>query len=587
MTTASQQLFTINGALSTNKTVWQNLDSLAVACNSFITFDINQGKWCVIINKPGSSTISFNDSNIIGGINISGTGLTNFYNQVQISFPHKDLVGRTDTVIAKLDSSQWYPNEQSNVLNISTDLTNDPVQAEVIGITQLKQSRIDNVIQFQTDFSKLGVKAGDLIDVTNSQYGYTNKMFRVITVEEVDNDTGSINLNITGLAYDANIYDFTTVTRQLRSPVTGIITKTLNNDIKDNNATASAALLFLPGLISYGANRLWDFLFPNTKKSIADALVKTPAITLTATANVCEGSSVTVAVAMCCPTCADFTGVTVPYTITGVASSFVGIPLTGNITLSATGTATLTIPTIDNGSTDGDRTMSIKVDTVTKTVVLKDKTSLAIAASAVSIVEGTSSTVTFTVTGVADGSKPYTITGSTSQVTTPLSGNVTISGGTGTLVINTTDIDAIADNTISINFDAGTYYCVRQNMSITITHTGTPPPTPPADTTCVRINVPYAWCPVYDGTTGQVKSITPSAYMSVEAPVSGGPTITLPTSLTVTAGSPSTVTIGNTVTVDATTTKPGVSINVVTSFNSIPVNGIVTGTLTTVRGIPL
>lgn len=585
MTTASQNLFTINGVISTNKTVWQNLDSLAIACNSFITYDINQGKWCVVINKTGNSVASFNDTNIIGGINISGTGLTSFYNQVQVNFPHKDLIGQTDTVIATLDQNYWYPNEQPNILNITTDLTNDPVQAEVIGIAQLKQSRVDTVIQFQTDFSKLGLKAGEIIDVTNSEYGYTNKLFRVITVEEIDNDSGSINLNITALAYDSNVYDFTTVSRQLRTPVTGIITKASNTAIQSNNVSGSLARIFLPSLLLYGANKLWDYLFPSTKKAIADAIMKTPTVTVTAADTVCEGNSVTVNVSMCCPACVNLTGVTVGYKITGIASSFLGVPKTGNITLNSTGNGSLVIPIINNNIVDGNKTMTIEIEGVTKTITVKDRSTLVVTANHDSIVEGQSVVVTFTVTGVADGSKPYTITGSTSQVTTPLTGNVNIAGGTGTLTINTADQDAGADHIITVNLDADTFYCARTTKNITITYTGTPTPPPQPDTSCNRVLVPYGWCPTYEGGTGKVKELTPTGYVSVEGNISGLPTVTVPLTVSVTKGSPSTVTVLTTATVNASTNKPGVSVDVITSFSSIPANGIVTGSLTTIKGV--
>jgi hypothetical protein len=54
--------------------------------------------------------------------------------------------------------------------------------------------------------------------------------------------------------------------------------------------------------------------------------------------------------------------------------------------------------------------------------------------------------------------------------------------------------------------------------------------------------------------------------------------------VSVTAGSPSTVTVLTTASIDATANKPGQDFKVITTFNTIPANGVVTGTITTVTG---
>jgi len=43
---------------------------------------------------------------------------------------------------------------------------------------------------------------GDIIDITNSTLGFTNKLFRIITVAEVESDNG-LQSEITALEYDS------------------------------------------------------------------------------------------------------------------------------------------------------------------------------------------------------------------------------------------------------------------------------------------------------------------------------------------------------------------------------------------------
>lgn len=577
----SRAQYEINGVLSTNKTVLQNIQTLAEASGCFFTFDINTGKWCVVINQPGSSVASFNDSNIIGAISISGTGLKDFYNQVNIEFPHKDLLDETDMLIAKLDPSLLYPNESTNILNLSYDIFNDPVQAELIGITQLKQNRIDKIIQFETDFSMLGLKAGDIIDVTNSIYGYTNKLFRVINIEENDSDNGSISLKITALEYDAGVYDTTGVSRSMRTNKHGITAINSNTAIAADKVAGDTANLSKL-LIPLAATSLFNWLFPTLAKDLLEAL-NNPAVTITGTDDICEGQTATVNVAVCCSSCTDLSTVKVDYEITGtgITAADIGVPLKGKIQLAADGTGSLEIPILNDGITEGNETLSITINKVKKDIIIHDPKTRTVTVTPTTVVEGGSATFTITTTGTPDGSYPYTLSGD--GISSPLSGNVTITGGTGSVSVSTQDIDAIADRTVILNFDAGKFYCSSTSNPLTVTHTGTPPPEPPPTTNCNPVVVPYFWCPVYDP-DGKVLRLDALSSVAVCSPQTGQPTITVPLTVSVTPGSPSTVTILTTATIDASTGKGGQKFDLITSFNSIPTFGIVTGTTTQVSG---
>lgn len=209
----------------------RNIQTIANACSSWVTFDINQGKWAVIINREGTSIKSFDDTNIIGAINIRGTGVFELYNKVELNFPNKDILDQKDNITYAIPSNQRFPNEFENTLNFSLDCINNPVQAEILALRELKQSRIDKIIEFRTDFSSLGLKAGDLIDVTNSAYAYENKLFRVLSISEEDGDDNNIVLNITAFEYDADVYDTTGIEKQVRTTNNGIVSSTTNSAV--------------------------------------------------------------------------------------------------------------------------------------------------------------------------------------------------------------------------------------------------------------------------------------------------------------------------------------------------------------------
>jgi hypothetical protein len=236
--TVTQARYRVNGYLDTNNTILQNLEELASSATSFVSFDTTTGKWTISINRIATSSYSFNDDNIVGGIQVSETEFDSMYNSVEVQFPHKDLTNQRDWVRVDIPTANRLPNEPINTLTISTNVINDPIQAEQIGITELKQSRINKVVEFQTDFSTLGLKAGDLIDITNSIYAWTNKLFRIISISEEDDDEGNIILNYVCLEYDADVYDYSNLEYFERSRATGITPKLINTEISSSDDAA-------------------------------------------------------------------------------------------------------------------------------------------------------------------------------------------------------------------------------------------------------------------------------------------------------------------------------------------------------------
>jgi len=215
--------YKINGLINTERPVMENLESICVACGTFLSYDVQQGKWAVIINRVGTSQALFNDSNILGPIQVSGTGLRDLYNSVTVEYPLRDTVDQTDFVTVSIPAGDRFANEPDNELKITMSMCNEPVQAQLLALIELKQSRIDRIVTFNTDYSMLSLNAGDIITVTNTLYGFNSAPFRVITLKEVDTDDGSIQIEITALQYDANVYSTADLTRYIRSDRNGII----------------------------------------------------------------------------------------------------------------------------------------------------------------------------------------------------------------------------------------------------------------------------------------------------------------------------------------------------------------------------
>jgi hypothetical protein len=250
------------------------------SCNTWLSYDALEGKWAVVINRAGTAQYAFTDSNIISGVKLTTTDLTGYYNSVEVRFHNIELRDREDYVVLEIPQDQRLPNEPDNRLIINAPMVNNQIQAELIGMIELKQSRLDKVIEFQTDFSYVNIEAGTIISVTNTVYGWTNKLFRVLQMSENEQD-GTIVISITAQEYDANVYDDSDLFEYLREKEDGLIELdplvdvspvTDNTELLDSGGTNIPLALGLSLILSKltelfgsndGSNSLVDQLITN------------------------------------------------------------------------------------------------------------------------------------------------------------------------------------------------------------------------------------------------------------------------------------------------------------------------------------
>jgi hypothetical protein len=303
----------------------------------------------------------------------------------------------------------------------------------------------------------------------------------------------------------------------------------------------------------------------------------------------CPGQSTTLSVSHDCEVCF----LTTPdyvydYTITGLTAGEVDVPLEGTLTMSgANGSLTFTVDNIS-----GDKTFNVQVGDNTTYYRVYDEPSeyvQGVTATPSSITEGQSTTINVATVGKTNGDTlNYTISGDTGSISTALTGTVTVTSNTASLTINTTDDSAFgATETCTVTFTptAENSCTIASNtVDVTITNNATTGPQPPADTTCEYTQVPVVWCAVYDGTSGALKDVTVRRYAYLPIPQAGESTVTVPLTCSVSGGAMS---IDSTINVASSSSLGGIPYNVITSFNSVAANGLITGTTTTVYGYDL
>jgi len=218
---AQQRRYRVNGPLDTANPCLTNLQFLADSCDSWVQYTETTGQWRIVPNKPYtgllSSLYNVNDDVLLGGIQINPIDLNDTYNQVEVAYPNTNVKDQTDYQIVDLTdpTTAWYanfnsvlsPNEAVNRLNISLPLVNNAVQAKYLAVRRLLQSREDLVISCVLDYSGIQIDAGDVIRVNHNSYGWTDKLFRVSSVNEVQDQEGNLLASIEAFEYNGDIYD--------------------------------------------------------------------------------------------------------------------------------------------------------------------------------------------------------------------------------------------------------------------------------------------------------------------------------------------------------------------------------------------
>ena len=199
----------VNGVVRTSEPVWSNLERMAEAMTSWFTYDTHSGLYSWVINEAGNVVTggSLTEADIIGPIQISGSGLTNLYNSVEIEYPSANLRDQPHYVRIELPTTLRNAYEPDNTLQMTSEFLNNQPQAMAMADITLRTSRLDRTVVIVMDYTKINLRAGDIISVTSDTYGWTAKEFRIMRVREIEGDDGSLRLEFTCSEYDDTIYE--------------------------------------------------------------------------------------------------------------------------------------------------------------------------------------------------------------------------------------------------------------------------------------------------------------------------------------------------------------------------------------------
>jgi hypothetical protein len=242
--------FEFDGLLDTAQPVMTNLQLMASSCDCLIKFNEITSTWGVIVQSPTYTVaMALTDSDIISAMSISPLDLSNSFNIAEVKYAdgsQQDSFNSVTYDLAVIDPSLLYPNEPANKQQITLQFVNTNVRAQLLANRFLKSCREDLQVQLTIDFSGLQLEAGDIVSITNVNYGWTAKLFRVAKVVENFGDDGSVSASLTLMEYNNTVYNDASITQFTPAPNTGLSNPLTFGTITAPTITSSNPLALNP-----------------------------------------------------------------------------------------------------------------------------------------------------------------------------------------------------------------------------------------------------------------------------------------------------------------------------------------------------
>jgi len=221
-------LFDCNAVLDTSKKVINNVRDLIKGMRGFMPYV--EGKYKLIIETTGTASITLNEDDIVGGYTLSSPSKSDKYNRVIVSYINPDRQFQVDeTQFPPIDDSSLPSADQHNTMKTADGgfllegrfdfktLTNTYQATEMAEII-LRRSREQLSLDINVGFDAYDLAIADIVNITHSSLGFTNKPFRVMGI--TFNSDYTIQLSL--VEHQDSHYTFATQTQAPTVPSTSL-----------------------------------------------------------------------------------------------------------------------------------------------------------------------------------------------------------------------------------------------------------------------------------------------------------------------------------------------------------------------------
>ncbi len=217
-----------NAIIDTSSPVIDNVREFLKGCRGYLPYV--GGKYKLIVETTGSSSITVTEDDIIGGYTLASPTKNSKYNRVICSYVNPDRNYQVDEVqFPEIDDSGYSAADKHAAMKTVDggfllegrfDLKNitSPYQALELAEVILRRSREALGLTINVSFSAYDVAIGDILGVTHSSLGFSNKQFRVLGI----NFNADFTLGLDLMEHQDSHYTWATKTQVASTPSTNL-----------------------------------------------------------------------------------------------------------------------------------------------------------------------------------------------------------------------------------------------------------------------------------------------------------------------------------------------------------------------------
>ena len=221
-------IFDTNAVIDTSRKVIDNVRDILRGCRGYLPYV--QGKYRLVIETTGTASVSLGEDDIIGGYSLASPSKNSKYNRVIATFINPDRNFQADQVTFPPtdDSSLPSADQHATMKNIDGGFLlegkfdfktiTSPYQAEEMAEIILRRSRESLGLNITAGFKAYELHIGDIVNITLSSLGFSNKAFRVLSM--VFNEDYTISLTL--VEHQDSHYTFATKGQVASTPSTNL-----------------------------------------------------------------------------------------------------------------------------------------------------------------------------------------------------------------------------------------------------------------------------------------------------------------------------------------------------------------------------
>ncbi len=217
-----------NAIIDTSSPVIDNVREFLKGCRGYLPYV--GGKYKLIVETTGSSSITITEDDIIGGYTLNSPTKNSKFNRVICSFVDPDRNYQVNEVqFPEIDDSGYATADKHATMKavdggfllegrFDLKTITSPYQALELAEVILRRSREALGLTINVSFSAYDIAIGDIVGVTHSSLGFSNKQFRVLAI----NFNADFTLGLDLMQHEDSHYTWATKTQVASTPSTNL-----------------------------------------------------------------------------------------------------------------------------------------------------------------------------------------------------------------------------------------------------------------------------------------------------------------------------------------------------------------------------